>query len=275
MVDLYVDGLLLADLRLDRQAVFNAGKVAQKVCEQNKNLIACFGDILVGDATIVYKNVTGTKTPEEFKNTLTKLGVEIAKSNVADKDHYSQITLAGYDSARTLEEMAKHINNATETIADLQLNVKSKNLTKRRFNLKLSGPKSSQKIFKGVNKPKQNISNNAIFKRGGSLNSNELIKSIENNQNKLIINFENSNINKIFEKIYKYRLWIQSSFLIGSIILIVFKKPKFVRQFFNRIKKCVKSIFIIYKKISFYWIINNRFTKSCLVIHRAINFHGN
>jgi len=63
------DALILADARLDKQAVFNAEKVAHKICGENKNCLEAFLDIniSVGDTVTLAQRYRMCKDDKERK----------------------------------------------------------------------------------------------------------------------------------------------------------------------------------------------------------------
>jgi hypothetical protein len=264
------DALILLDGRPDKQALYNAGKLAEKICEEKKHCLKALLDISIGDSTTIYKSLIQSEDPSDLRETLGKMAFEISQSNIIDKENNAQVFLAGYSSGRKLKELEQQINEAAEAL-DLTPLKTAKSSEKmqetRRYYLKLKGPRNGctpGKTGRIVNKPKQNFTASEIFNinRGGS--SELLVLDSES------LNSER-NFSKIIKAICKHRKLILFSAIIGSVIYILFKKRKFIRHFINNIKGFIKPFYKTYRIVCNHWIFSNRITKSLFIFNRVVN----
>jgi len=97
------DAYVLVDPRPDKQAFFNAGKIAEKLCDQQKNLQEATWEALVSDNEALIKSVTeGGKSDAA----ICKILGGIAVTNAVDNEDASAVFGAGYACSKSIKQIA-------------------------------------------------------------------------------------------------------------------------------------------------------------------------
>lgn len=275
-----VHGLILLDQRLDKQAVYNAAKAAQKLCEQQKTCLGAGLDVVAGDPAKIVKMLANSADANDLKTNVGHIFCEIVQTNVADKENSAQIFAVGYLASRNLEKMVQEAEQRSAAIKDaakvakaIKVCDRSAQITKD-YNDKRVKSIIEQALTKNNNRPYHLDT----LQRGNGCDPDRIGKIVNKPPNNFSLFNSTINLNrggyskpqsKFFKLLKLYSPYIIGAVVIGSVIYLIFKKRKFFKKFIKLTKS--SRIYKIYKKTKNHFVFNNCFSKRLFIFYKVVN----
>lgn len=274
-------GLILLDQRLDKQAVYNAAKAAQKLCEQQKTCLGAGLDVVAGDPAKIIKMIINSGDANDLKKNVGQIFCEVVQTNVADKENSAQLFAVGYLASRNLEKMVKEAEERSAAIKDAvkvakaikQAGDRSDRITKN-YNDKQVKSIIEQVLTKRNNRPYHLDT----LQRGNGCDPDRIGKISNKPPNNFTLFNSTINFNRggyiepqsgFFQLLKRSSPYIIGAVVIGSVIYLIFKKRKFFKKFIKLTKN--SRIYKIYKKTKNHFVFNNCFSKRLFIFYKVVN----
>ena len=118
-----VDAFMLLDARLDRQAIYAAGKAAAKLCEEKQTCLGILADLTIGDSSTIFKIIQACKNEQELRKVAGELMLQTLRTNAANSEtlnHPEALFTAGLSDGFDLAKMKlKLVENLDEGLKRL------------------------------------------------------------------------------------------------------------------------------------------------------------
>ena len=106
-----VEAFYLLDPRLDKQAEYNAGKMAHKLCVEKKHCVQAVFETCLSDNAVLANRVRACTSSEETQSVMSEIGKTILVSNV-ETDTPGATFVSGFASANEMLKLEKQLEEA-------------------------------------------------------------------------------------------------------------------------------------------------------------------
>ena len=228
------EALILLDPRLDKQGIYQVGKIASKLCEEKQTCIQALLDVTMGDSATIVKTLNNCKNLDELKETFGKLAFEIGLTNTIDTENNLAVFLAGYGNAKQIKEYKEKIDLVANAADSEFIKSTFPSIAKKKKKVPKKGYKRYYLTLKGPNNGCDVGTRGRIVNKQSNYHFNESLK-LNGGDQTLILDCESieskTNFQKLMLQISKYKTKIIFLAILGSTIYLLFKKQKFVKKF--------------------------------------------